>query len=58
MFSKQRYSQLQGYGRRNLVSGAPSHAYTYLHTHRSKKVIFVCIYLNEIAIVLAMFIII
>ena len=35
-----------------------THKHTYVHTHRSKKVIFVSIYINEIAIVLAMFIII
>ena len=35
-----------------------AHKHTYVHTHRSKKVIFVSIYINEIAIVLAMFIII
>ena len=33
MFSKQRYSQLQDYGRRNLVSETPSHAYTHTHTN-------------------------
>ena len=30
VFSKQRYSQLQGYGRRNLVLGTPS---PHIHTH-------------------------
>ena len=35
-----------------------THKHTYAHTHRSKKVIYVSIYLNEIAIVVAMFIII
>ena len=34
-----------------------AHKHTYVHTHRSKKVIFVSIYSNEIAIVLSLFII-
>ena len=29
----QRYTQLQSYGRRNFVSGTPSHAYTHTHTY-------------------------
>ena len=38
----------------------PTHTYkhTYAYTHRPKKVIYVYIYLNEIAIVLVMFIIV
>ena len=64
VFLKQHNSQLQGYGRQNPVSGTLSHAYTqtrivaYIHTHRSKKVIFASIYPNEMATVLAMDIII
>ena len=61
MFSKQRYSQLQGYERRNIDQELPAthtHRHTYVHTQGLKKVIFVSIYLNEMATVLAMFIII
>ena len=61
-FSKQSYSQLQGSGRRNTASGTPFHAYTQTrirtqYTDRSKKVIFATIYPNEMATVLAMYII-
>ena len=50
-FSKQSYSQLQGYGRRNTASGTPFHAYTQTrirtqYTDRSKKAVF-CNYLSK-----------
>ena len=61
IFSKQHYSMLQIYGRRNLVSGTSSphlHTDTYLHTHRFKKVILASVYPKEMHTVLAMYIII
>ena len=61
-YSKQSYSQLQGYWRRNTASGTPFHACTQTrirtqYTDRSKKVIFATIYPNETATVLALYII-
>ena len=63
IFSKQHYSQLQVYGRRNLVSGTPSphihiYEYTYLHIHRFKMVIIASIYAKEMRTVLALYLII
>ena len=61
IFLKQRYSQLQIYGRRNLVSGTPSphiHTNTYLHIHRHKKVTLASVYPKEMLRVLAMLLII
>ena len=57
IFSKQHYSQLQVYGRRNLVSGTPSphiNTDTYLQIHWYKKIILASIYPKEMLIVLAM----
>ena len=61
IFSKQRYSQLQGYGRRNLVLETPSphiHTHAYPYTHQSKKVILASIYPQEMPTGLAMCLII
>ena len=61
IFSKQHYSQLEVYGRRNLVSGTPSthiHTDTYLHIHRFKKVILASIYPKEMLTVSAMYLVI